>query len=44
VKEITLSERRALEKEIEALTETMERTRLEADEAYARELAEQLDV
>ncbi|PNP80672.1 hypothetical protein FNYG_06271 [Fusarium nygamai] len=43
VKEITLSERRALEKEIEALTETMERTRLEADEAYARELAEQLD-
>ncbi|KAF4334431.1 hypothetical protein FBEOM_11742 [Fusarium beomiforme] len=42
-KEITLGERRALEKEIEALTETMERTRLEADEAYARELAEKLD-
>jgi collagen type V/XI/XXIV/XXVII alpha len=31
-----------LEKEIEALTETLERTRIEADEAYARELAETL--
>ncbi|KAF4452752.1 hypothetical protein F53441_4464 [Fusarium austroafricanum] len=42
-KQVTLGERRALEKEIEALTETMERTRLEADEAYARELATQFD-
>ncbi|KAM0283811.1 hypothetical protein ACHAO9_009533 [Fusarium lateritium] len=42
-REVTLGERRALEKEIEALTETLERTRIEADEAYARELAETLD-
>jgi hypothetical protein len=32
--------RGALEKEIESLTETLEIVRMEADEAYARELAE----
>ncbi|KAJ4267690.1 hypothetical protein NW762_003804 [Fusarium torreyae] len=43
VKDVTIEERQALGKEIEALTETLERTRLEADETYARELANQLD-
>lgn len=32
--------RGAMEKEIEALTEKLEILRMEADEAYARELAE----
>ncbi|KAM0339390.1 hypothetical protein ACHAPU_010955 [Fusarium lateritium] len=42
-KQVTMGERRALEKEIEALTETLDRIRLEADEAYAHELAEMHD-
>lgn len=32
-------ERRALEKAIEALTDNLDMLRMEADEAYARELA-----
>lgn len=38
-KDVSLGERRAVEKEIEALTEKLENVRFEADEAYARELA-----
>ncbi|GJN67930.1 RING finger domain-containing protein [Purpureocillium lilacinum] len=35
------AEKRAVEKELEALTEKLEQVRLQADEAYARELAAQ---
>ncbi|PHH86256.1 hypothetical protein CDD83_10520 [Cordyceps sp. RAO-2017] len=33
--------RKALDKELEALTDRLDRLRIEADEAYARELAAQ---
>lgn len=36
---VTGGEKRAAEKEIEALMEKLENIRIEADEAYARELA-----
>jgi collagen type V/XI/XXIV/XXVII alpha len=40
---VTEGERRALQKEIEALTEKLDNVRLEADEAYARELAQNVE-